>query len=134
VDQGDTSTGDDRDRRWQSISGNWSELSEHFASLGRALREQYDRDRDGESAREGARELREAFDQAVDSFAHAIDAGADAIRTPEVKAAARLSASALGDAISRTLDAVAEEINDAIARRKGRQGDPDEGSGSAAAS
>jgi predicted NBD/HSP70 family sugar kinase len=119
----DTAGTPEREGRWEAVSEEWTSLSSQFATLGRSLRDQYDRDRDGERAREGAQELRQALERAFDSFAQAIDAGADAIRTPEVKSAARTSASALGEAISRTLDALAEEVNDAVARRKGDKDD-----------
>lgn len=112
----------EREERWSSVSTEWNGLGEQFAALGRALRSQYEEDRDDENAKASAREVKDAFERAMASFADAIDAGADAIRAPEVKDSARESAKALGQAITRTLDAVAEEVNEAVRSRKSGDG------------
>jgi hypothetical protein len=117
----------ERDARWREVSAEWNQLGDTFATLGRSLKQSYEQERDDDSATARTREVREAFERALQSFADAIDAGTDAIRAPEVKQTARASASALGDALNRTLDAVAQEINEAVEARR-RSGD-DTGSG-----
>ncbi len=92
----------------------WDEVGEHFAGLGRRVKEQY-RAAAPESAEE-REAVRDALRGLAASVEHALAAVGDVVRDSGFRDEAKQATKSFGDALAATFDEVGDELRKAFKR------------------
>jgi hypothetical protein len=115
----------------ESAKRAWSEVGDKFSSFGRRVADRYREAGTAETAESEAsqRELQRAAKELIDELSRGFSAIGATIRDEEAKRDLGEAVSAIGDAITATVNEASEGIRSG---RTGSAGDSAEGSGSAA--
>jgi len=104
----------------------WDDVGEHFAALGRRVKQHYE-ERGGQqgAAPTDRREVEDALRKLADSLDQAFTAVGNAVRDPAFGEETRRAADSLGEALSATFAEVSDDLRDRFTRKgRGKGGGP----------